>query len=332
MFSQQHDLRVEVVIHDDASTDKTQKLVKEIARSNSKKNFTSRLIFQNTNQFMNGMGFLPDLISECKGTYISIIEGDDYWTDYEKILKQFKFLEQNRDYAICATAYLSGKDQETAVRYPNLDTPKIIEISRETFSKSNEIGTLTVMFRKKMLPQLPQDYNLQKIGDYPLWGLLSSFGKIGLINEVTAFYRLHEDNYFAQKPQDFKFFATLAARQFVAGRVTGENQSIWIDGLCNSIKEFYFQNKELLIEIERLKSCEKDFESRISQLEQDIVKLTQANEHLIEDRKKLKDFIEFNDFKFGSLGLKMNLNLTIKLFKSLLTDLFHILLKYSKKP
>ena len=37
----------------------------------------------------------------CKGQYIALLEGDDYWTSPHKLQKQVDFLDNHQDFAIC---------------------------------------------------------------------------------------------------------------------------------------------------------------------------------------------------------------------------------------
>jgi glycosyltransferase involved in cell wall biosynthesis len=90
---------VEILIHDDASTDKTAQIVKEYAENHSDLIIT---IFQTENQYSQGIKPWPNFVfPRARGKYIALCEGDDYWTDPLKLQKQVDFLEEYTEYNIC---------------------------------------------------------------------------------------------------------------------------------------------------------------------------------------------------------------------------------------
>lgn len=97
---QKRDFKIEINVIDDASTDRTQ----EIVRAYQKKH--PRLIncyFNKTNvgnvatQLNTIRGF-----KTLRGEYFALLEGDDYWTDKNKLAKQVAFLDDNSSYVACA--------------------------------------------------------------------------------------------------------------------------------------------------------------------------------------------------------------------------------------
>ena len=90
---------VEVVIHDDASTDKTAAIVREYEAKYPR---LIKAIYQKENQFSKpGKGTMREDINKViRGRYIALCEGDDYWTDPLKLQKQVEFLERNEDYSM----------------------------------------------------------------------------------------------------------------------------------------------------------------------------------------------------------------------------------------
>ncbi len=90
---------IEIIIHDDASTDQTAVIIQEYYNR-----FPEIIvpIFQTENQYSKGIRPSPTFVwPKARGKYIALCEGDDYWTDPDKLQKQVDFLEAHYDFAIC---------------------------------------------------------------------------------------------------------------------------------------------------------------------------------------------------------------------------------------
>lgn len=84
---------IEIIIHDDASTDNTATIVKQYAEKHPGLIIT---ILQTINQYSQGIKPWPNFVfPKARGKYIALCEGDDYWTDPLKLQKQVDFLEGN---------------------------------------------------------------------------------------------------------------------------------------------------------------------------------------------------------------------------------------------
>ena len=100
----------EVLIHDDASTDKTAEIIREYEAKYPK---IVKSIYQSENQYSKGIKVSQIYqFPRAKGKYIAICEGDDYWTDPLKLQKQVDFLEKNEDYGLVYTGLLKQKLEE----------------------------------------------------------------------------------------------------------------------------------------------------------------------------------------------------------------------------
>ncbi len=97
---------IELIIGEDCSTDKTS----EIIRSYAKKYPEIIKAFYNKENAGLAENF-SQLLNKCKGKYIAICEGDDYWTDPNKLQKQVDLLEAEPDYIMCS--HNSGKLNES---------------------------------------------------------------------------------------------------------------------------------------------------------------------------------------------------------------------------
>ena len=94
----------EILIHDDASTDGTDEIIKEYAAKYPDRIFP---LYEEENQYKKvgtvGIDFFN--YNRAKGRYIAYCEGDDYWTDPQKLQKQVDFMDAHPEYSICFHDY-----------------------------------------------------------------------------------------------------------------------------------------------------------------------------------------------------------------------------------
>ena len=103
----------EVLVHDDASTDRTADIIREYEK---KYPDLIKPIYQTENQYSKNSTIIGDLQrSRAKGKYFAICEGDDYWTDPYKLQKQFDAMEAHPEIDICAHAATKTMGNKRAV-------------------------------------------------------------------------------------------------------------------------------------------------------------------------------------------------------------------------
>jgi len=164
----------EILIHDDASTDKTADIIREYEKKHTDLIFP---IYQTVNQYSKEIMISPKFNwPRARGKYMAICEGDDYWTDPYKLQKQVDFLERNEEYGLVHTEgdyhYVKNGSKiknyilETCSINPNkIDNP-YEAILRSEYS----ILTCSVVFRSEMLKELRFDEMSQfRMGDTFLW-------------------------------------------------------------------------------------------------------------------------------------------------------------------
>lgn len=89
----------EIIVHDDASTDGTQRILEKYEENYPR---IIKIIKQTENQYQRKINIIQQNMIPCaKGEFIALCEGDDYWTDPNKLEAQIKVLRQNDDIAIC---------------------------------------------------------------------------------------------------------------------------------------------------------------------------------------------------------------------------------------
>ena len=86
---------IEILIHDDASTDGTAKIIKKFER-----NYPNlfKVIYSKNNIYSQGQSPINKLLKMSSGDYIAFCEGDDFWIDYYKLNKPVESLESNNEY------------------------------------------------------------------------------------------------------------------------------------------------------------------------------------------------------------------------------------------
>lgn len=182
--------KVEIIIHDDASTDGTREIVLEYQKKHPNLFFN---ILQDKNQWSQRKSLVKPLYESAKGRYISLTHGDDYWNDPLKLQKQVDFLEANENYGLVHTDFLIYIDKlnkmENYVLKRNIESDGFYDLLTE----NNPIGTLTVCFRKQLFldyyNEIKPDQQNWLLGDLPIWLFIAQKSKIHFINEITAVYR-----------------------------------------------------------------------------------------------------------------------------------------------
>ncbi|PRD68386.1 hypothetical protein C6P61_11385 [Malikia spinosa] len=93
-LEQETEFPYEILIHDDASTDDTAKIIKDYELKYPN---IIKAIYQIENQYSKGIR--PSIFNyeRAKGKYIALCEGDDYWTCDDKLRIQIQIHESNPD-------------------------------------------------------------------------------------------------------------------------------------------------------------------------------------------------------------------------------------------
>ncbi|WP_179367576.1 glycosyltransferase family 2 protein [Winogradskyella forsetii] len=180
--AQNVNFEVEHLILDDCSTDNTEGVVDTIMHK----------VKTNIRYIRNEKNLGPSenavkALNLCKGKYIAICEGDDYWIDEHKLQKQVDFLEQHPEYGGVSTNNRWFYEKEN--RYKD----SILEegvVTFETLSKSNQINSQTMLFKKELIKNRDWIKTL-KIGDWAIHLLVTSQLPYYRLPDITTVYRVH---------------------------------------------------------------------------------------------------------------------------------------------
>jgi glycosyltransferase involved in cell wall biosynthesis len=185
VLMQETNFPVELLIGEDCSTDGTREIVKRYAvlRPDAVRPLLHE---KNAGAFAN----FHAARKACRGKYIAMLEGDDYWTSPRKLQTQVDFLDQHPDHSICGTRFVSvSADQPGASPYPSPIQKESGAL--EDLLRWNYLLTCTVVFRAGLITEVPRQFSGVLNSDMVAWVLLAQHGRVGYINELMAAYRMH---------------------------------------------------------------------------------------------------------------------------------------------
>lgn len=190
---QKVNFKYEIIIGDDCSTDHTRKIVEEYIQKYPN---IVRLVKQAPN-----VGAIKNQIktlNEAKGKYIALCDGDDYWTDSSKLQRQVDFMESHKDCAICSH-YTQVINEEGALVYENL-SPVALEFTYGDvlLGKREETRVCSMLIKNNyLIKQISRQHWLYHTYGtdtfFKLYTVAHSHGKIYVLPEVMAVYRLHKN-------------------------------------------------------------------------------------------------------------------------------------------
>lgn len=193
-ISQKTDFLFEVLIHDDASTDRSADIIREYQKKYPQ---IIKPVFQTQNQYSRGGGITRRFqLPRAQGKYLAMCEGDDYWTDPMKLQKQFDFMECHPDYSMCVCSTL-WKNEHTGVCENRGVVPEDRDFSTEEIilEQNGRIFQYASFFVKRdVVNSWPEWRRKFPIGDYPLAILASLRGKVHMMADVMTVYRYFADN------------------------------------------------------------------------------------------------------------------------------------------
>lgn len=192
---QKTDFPFEVLIHDDASTDRTADIIREYEAKFPK---LIKPIYQTENQYSQGKTSVAETwnFPRAQGKYIALCEGDDYWIDENKLQMQVDFLEKNSEYGMCYTKakqFIQNIQKISRVLFG-----KNVKDFEDLLFNGNRIPTLTTVFKKDLLDNYLKDIYPQDkgwlMGDYPMWLYFAHESKVKFLDKVTSVYRVLENS------------------------------------------------------------------------------------------------------------------------------------------
>jgi len=167
ILAQQTDFAFDILLHDDASTDGTTDVVKAYALRFPEK---IRLIAQKVNRYQTDKKIQSHILfPQITAKYTAICDGDDFWTDPEKLQTQVAYLEAHPDCTLCICGAdkidVQGRTIGVAASY---ETDRVVDLNDMIRAGGEFCSSNTIVAPTVLLNTQPAFCELTEVEDIPV--------------------------------------------------------------------------------------------------------------------------------------------------------------------
>jgi len=240
VLAQQTTFDFEIIIGEDQSTDGTRDIVL------SYKDMYPTIIKVFLHDYpanyirVNGRNNLVNNLINASGDYIAWLDGDDYWTDPQKLHKQINFLDANPFFS---TVFHWADWLENGMIQAKVYGPPLVKdryTVDDLLEHSNFIPSCSAMFRRSLITRFPEWYFQCPFGDLPLHIMNALQGEIGFIDSSMAVYRLHKGGLYTNRSEINKQLNNLYAFELIAANLGLQHRPSFKAYTDNRIRDIRF--------------------------------------------------------------------------------------------
>jgi glycosyltransferase involved in cell wall biosynthesis len=219
---QKTNFKIELVVSNDNSTDNTASIIERIIKSN---NSDVEIKYLNHKKNLGMMENFVFTLKQCKGEYIALCEGDDYWTDPLKIHKQIEFMKSDKQLSFTFHRAQILQNGISELNYKNKAYKDRGTISTDSFliKAGARFCTASAIFKNEILNPFPDWLLKCHVGDFPLMFLALENGKIGYLNDVMCVYRFQSNGSWSETNLKFKNRVLNIKKMIHTNRLINEN-------------------------------------------------------------------------------------------------------------
>lgn len=230
-LNQKTNFKYEIIVHDDASTDGTTEIVMEYEQHHPDKIIA---LYEDINTYSHYWDTTKKMEEQAHGKYIANCDGDDYWTDENKLQIQYNFMESHPDYFACVhnSQVLDTKSGQTSL-YANHKTGEllsgyVIENAGACFHTSSWF------FRN--------NHDGKNLGDLTRVCYMANSGKIMYFDKCMSVYRLYTKNSWSEGITDkFGIISDYMQRLINYENFDKETNYVWHENVENISTRIKFQ-------------------------------------------------------------------------------------------
>jgi glycosyltransferase involved in cell wall biosynthesis len=196
IVTQKTDFPFEVIVHDDASSDGTADIVREFEQKYPDIVFP---VCQTKNQYHLCNIAHTHLLPRVRGKYVAICEGDDFWTDENKLQTQYDIMESNPSYSLCFHSVTQQNADGSAVTVRPLKQSGVVPAETVIARGGMFCPSVSLFFRRDVMESWPQFRLDADVYDYPTQVLAATMGEIYYLDRNMGTYRFAaKDSWTAQ--------------------------------------------------------------------------------------------------------------------------------------
>lgn len=223
-LAQKTDFPFEIVIGEDESDDGTREICQQLAAAHPDRIqlvLNRRADVVHVDGRPRGTHNLMAALAATRGEFIALCEGDDYWTDTQKLALQISYLRANTDCTGCFHE-ASLVDQDGRETQPEFFKPQVAT-TRNKYDRRACIGdllskyaTCSLMFRRDAFPEPPAWY-LRRSSDFFFDLVLTRHGSLGFIDRRMAAYRRHSGGVWSGQPRVMQMLELITRFRLLLG-------------------------------------------------------------------------------------------------------------------
>jgi glycosyltransferase involved in cell wall biosynthesis len=191
IYQQDIEEDINLIIADDKSTDKTLEIIKNLKCPSNK--FNLHILESKAN-----LGLVKNYqraFSACKGDFVLVLEGDDWWCSTTHIKQHVDFLKNHTDISMtmnCLKIYDVAKEDYIIPWDSNWGQYKRWTLKDQI--QGNKLGNFSgCCFRVNYIKSLPESIYEIYFADWLLGIMMAEHGDIAVLQEVTSVYRMWPD-------------------------------------------------------------------------------------------------------------------------------------------
>jgi glycosyltransferase involved in cell wall biosynthesis len=196
---QKANFEFEIVVADDHSDDSTLKIVREYQAD------YPNIHILPTEHKIGITGNYQRGFAACRGEYVAVLEGDDFWISPNKLELMSEFLDRHPECTIGFHRLIRHHEgTDYTVVYPSLKTnTEDLLLTAGELARKNFIGNFsTCMYRRKAIVALDQNLWKMKVREWSFNLVVSQQGPIGYVPEILSVYRAHAGGIWSLKTPD----------------------------------------------------------------------------------------------------------------------------------